>query len=440
MLSSSHRGRVSNAKWGKRMIFKKAQKVYREYPGTFWTLLGATFIDRLGGALMFPFFALYVTQKFGVGMTQVGILFAIFAVSNVIGSMLGGALTDKLGRRWMIIFGLVMSALSSVAMGLINDLTVFYLLAAAVGLLADMGDPARQAMVADLLPEEKRAEGYGMFRVAFNFAVAVGPMLGGMLAAYNFLYLFIADAIASSITAAIVYLALPETKPKTIEGQPEQSLLNTLSGYGVVFRDTAYMAFLIVSLLATVVYIQMNSTLSVYLRDVHGVTPQQFGYILSLNAAMVVLFQFWITRRISKYAPMLMMAAGTALVGIGFVMYGLVVTFLMFIVAMIIITIGEMIIVPVAQALAAKFAPENMRGRYMAMFGFSWTLPVAIGPLLAGLIMDNYNPNWVWYAAGILAAVAVVGYLWLYVWLDDKVELADAEPLAAPPVYDNVST
>ena len=108
------------------MVFKKAQNLYYQYPGTFWTLLGATFIDRLGGALLFPFFALYVTQKFGVGMTQVGIMFAIFAITNVMGSMLGGALTDKLGRRWMIIFGLVMSALSSLSMGLIDNLGLFY--------------------------------------------------------------------------------------------------------------------------------------------------------------------------------------------------------------------------------------------------------------------------------------------------------------------------
>jgi MFS family permease len=382
---------------------------------------------------LFPFFALYVTQKFGVGMTQVGIMFAIFAIASVAGSMLGGALTDKLGRRWMIIFGLIMSASSSVAMGLVNDLFLFYILAGVVGLLAETGGPARQAMVADLLPEEKRAEGYGMFRVAFNFAVAVGPMLGGLLAAYNFLYLFIADAIASSITAVIVYLALPETKPDASDDQPEQSFLKTLSGYGVVLRDSTYMAFLIVSLLATVVYIQMNSTLSVYLRDMHDVSPQGFGYILSLNAAMVVLFQFWITRRISKYAPMLMLALGTALVGVGFVMYGFVTTFVLFMLAMVIITIGEMVFVPVAQALAAKFAPENMRGRYMAMFGFSWTLPVAVGPLLAGLIMDNYDPNWVWYAAGIVATIAVMGYLWLHVWVGEhEAQKVDIESLAAP--------
>jgi MFS family permease len=118
-------------------------------------------------------------------------------------------------------------------------------------------------------------------------------------------------------------------------------------------------------------------------------------------------------------------------------MYGFVTTFLMFMVAMVIITIGEMIFVPVAQALAAKFAPEEMRGRYMAMFGFSWTLPVAVGPLLAGLIMDNYDPNWVWYAAGIVSMIAVVGYLWLHAWVDDsEVEQPDIESLATATAYE----
>ena len=159
-----------------------ARGIYRDYPRTFWTLIGATFIDRLGGALLFPFFALFVTDRFGVGMTEVGILFTIFAVASVAGSMIGGALTDRLGRRWMIIFGLVVSALSSLMMGIVTDMHLFFALAAVVGLLGDVGGPAQQAMIADLVEGEKRAEGYGIQRVAVNLAVAIGPAIGGLLA------------------------------------------------------------------------------------------------------------------------------------------------------------------------------------------------------------------------------------------------------------------
>jgi hypothetical protein len=95
-------------------------------------------------------------------------------------------------------------------------------------------------------------------------------------------------------------------------------------------------------------------------------------------------------------------------------MHGFVSTYLFFIMVMITITIGEMLVAPVGQALVANFAPEDMRGRYMAMFGFTWTIPFALGPLVAGLIMDNYNPNWIWYASGIVSMIAIVAYLFLH--------------------------
>ena len=150
----------------------------------------------------------------------------------------------------------------------------------------------------------------------------------------------------------------------------------------------------------------MNTTLSVYLRDVHGVPPQGFGYILSLNAAMVVLFQFYVTRRMQGQPPLRMMTVGTLLYALGFGLYGVVADFTSFLFAMVIITIGEMIVVPVSQAFVAQLAPEDMRGRYMAFFGFSWIIPGMVGPLLAGLVMDNADPRWLWYAAGLVGVAA----------------------------------
>ena len=154
----------------------KIERIYREYSPKYWTLILASFIDRLGGALIFPFFALYVTDRFDVGMVEVGKMFAIFAVSGMVGSVLGGALTDKFGRRAILLFGLVFSALGSVLMGLVDRLNLFFVLAAFVGVLGDIAGPAHQAMVADLVPEEdKRAEAYGVLRVVANLAVTIGP-------------------------------------------------------------------------------------------------------------------------------------------------------------------------------------------------------------------------------------------------------------------------
>ncbi|MEE8122410.1 MAG: MFS transporter, partial [Anaerolineales bacterium] len=129
---------------------------------------------------------------------------------------------------------------------------------------------------------------------------------------------------------------------------------------------------------------------------------------------MVVLFQFPITRVIEKLPPMRMMALGSALYAVGFAMYGFVSTYTLFLLAMGIITIGEMLVAPVGQALIARFAPEDMRGRYMAIAGFSYGIPYAVGPLFAGLILDNADPRLLWWAAGIVGMMAVSMFLWLH--------------------------
>jgi MFS family permease len=391
-------------------MLAKIRKMYHEYPHTFWMLIVAVFIDHVGGALIFPFLSLYITHKFGVGMTQVGQIFAIFAICGVFGNIVGGAMTDKFGRKTMLIFGLVVSALSALFMGIINNFTAFYFLTAIVGLFSNAGGPAQQAMVADLLPEKQRAEGFGVMRVVANLAVVIGPAIGGLLASVNYLYLFILDAVISTITALFVLGVLPETKPKVSEEHEKEAFSKTLSGYGLVLKDGLFMVYILISMLLTISYMQMNSTLPVFLRDVHNIPPRGFGYLLSLNAAMVVIFQFWITRRLKGYPPMLMMALGTLLVGIGLTIYGFTSLYAVFVLAMVILTIGEMVWAPVGQSLVARFAPEHMRGRYMALFGFTWIIPSAVGPLAAGIIMDNYNPNWVWYACGIISLVAALGF------------------------------
>jgi len=396
------------------MVVHRIQKIYSEYPRDFWVVIATLFIDRLGGALIFPFIALFITAKFEVGMTEVGQLFAVIAFTSVFGSMVGGAMTDKFGRKAMIIFGLVVSALSALILGFAGDLNVIYIAGMIVGLFGNIGGPAQQAIIADLLPEGKRVEGFGLLRIVANLAVTIGPAIGGILATHSYLWLFIIDAIASTITAIIVLFVIPETKPEAPTDKPSESILQTLGGYFKVARDGLFMAFILASILMILVYMQMNTTLPVYLRDVHGVPDQGYGYIISLNAGMVVLFQFWITRRIKRLPPMIVMALGTLFCAIGFSMYGFVSAYTLFMLAMVIITIGEMFVVPVGQALVANFAPEDMRGRYMAMYGFSWTIPMAFGPLAAGLIMDNYNPNWVWYACGTISMIPIAGYLFLH--------------------------
>ena len=398
-------------------MLSRFKETYKKFSKDFWLLMFASFIDMLGGSLIFPFFSLFMTRKFNVGMTEVGTMFLVWALtSGVIGNVLGGALADKFGRKTNMIFGLIASATSALLMMVIKDVVVFYIAIAIVGIFEDIAGPARQAMIADLVPEELRGDAYAMFRIVFNLSVTIGPAIGGFMANRSFEMLFFADVIISLLVAVFVFFFLPETRPVRtgpVEHK-EESFRETFKGYGQVLRDRLFISFLVVSILSTLMYFNMNSSLSVYLVNHRNITPEQFGYILSLNAGMVVLLQMLFTRMTAKWKPMLAIAFGNLLYVVGFTMYGFVGSYTLYLLAMVIITIGEMIYAPKEQTIVASFAPEHMRGRYMAIRNFSWIIPISIGPLGAGLIMDNLDPRLVWYTAGFIGMLAVIGFTYLH--------------------------
>jgi MFS family permease len=404
----------------------RLSEIYHEFPRKFWVVVGVMFIDRIGGTLLFPFFSLYITQKFQVGMTEAGVILGLFSIFGLVGQMIGGALTDKFGRRKLILFGLVFSALSTLTLGLVNNYATLIPLAMLIGILSDIAGPAHQAMMADILPEEKRQEGFGLMRVIANLSWIIGPTIGGFVAGRSFLALFIIDAVISCAVAVLFYFLISETKPEPHPGQKPASVFETFKGYAEVFKDKAYVAFVLVLVSMGLVYGQMYNSLSVYLRDVHQINTQGYGFLMSTSAITVILFQFWVSRRIKHSPPFLIMAFGAVFYVIGFGMFGFVSAFWMFMSAIVIITIGEMLVSPTMQTLTANFAPEVMRGRYMAVFGFAWMLPSAIGPGAAGLILDNFNPNLLWYIGAGLCTVSVLGFLFLHLRLGKQTRFAPA--------------
>jgi MFS family permease len=156
--------------------------------------------------------------------------------------------------------------------------------------------------------------------------------------------------------------------------------------------------------------------------------------MLAIAGLEVVLFQFWISRALKKYPPFLIMVFGTLFFVAGFTMIGFVSGILLFILSITLITIGEMITFPTNRAIAVNFAPEDMRGRYMAIYDLGWTIPATIGPATAGLILDHYNPNLLWYLGGLFCAVSAISFYALHIWLGGQKRFVPV------PVEQEVST
>ena len=269
------------------------------------------FIDKIGGTLAFPFFALYITGKFHVGMTEAGILLGLLSLAGIVGSVIGGALTDRLGRRKLILFGLVASALSALTFGSVNRFAWLFPVAASSDYFQKWaararGDDCRHP------PEGAAQEGFGILRVVGNMAWLVGPTVGGFVARSSFFALFVIDAAISCIVAVLFYLFMDGDQAGAARARHGRRRSSRRSAtIASCSRDKAFVAFLVAAVLMGMVYIQMYNSLSVYLRDNHGIQPQGYGFLLTSSAITVICFQFWTMRVIKRQPQFLMMALGT---------------------------------------------------------------------------------------------------------------------------------
>ena len=399
----------------------RIQNRYQEYPQPFWILMTGTFIDRLGTNLIIPFLAIYVAQRFGARVTQVGLIYTIFAVSSGVGNVLAGALADRFGRRFMLILGLTCAATARGALGIANDFTGLYVAAGFAGFFGAIGWPAQLAMTADLLGPQKRANGFGIQRVVINSTFALGPLVGGFFGPrIGYLPLFVLDALTSYFVALVIFSKLPETRPVNRAELASETFTQTLAGYGRVLQDKMFLAFILISILTVSAFMQMSTTLSVYLIRFQDMSEAFFGTLVMLNALMVVFLQIPITGWVSRVPLLGVMIAGNAFYLVGFGSYGLSPSAPLFILAIVLITLGEMLVIPTSQALTALLAPPNMRARYVATERFNWIIAQALAPLAAGAIMDRFDPRWVWYGCSIVCAISIVGFYGLHLHAKER--------------------
>lgn len=407
-------------------MIERVRSTILEYPRQFWVLFVSELINSAGAGLVFPFLSLYLSRHLNFSMTDVGMFFGLYAVISTFSQLAGGSLVDRIGRKPVMLFSMFGNAVAVLGFGLGGPLMsapgalrlgVIAVIITALGLTGAAFGPAVNAMVADLVESQKRSQAYGLLRVVQNLGIAIGPAVGGLIATHSsYLLLFAISAVASAIYGVMIALYIRETLPKRALGA-QTAVQPKGAGMGDVLRDRVFMLFTLLSMAVLLSYSQMTTTLPVYLNRGFAVSEQWFGLMMSLNAGMVVLFQFSVTRITSRYGRSVMMALGAVFYALGFGLFAggslwtLIGALPFFFLAQAVLTTGEMIIVPVSQAFAADIAPQDMRGRYMGVFGLAYTAGYGLGPMLGGLVMDQLGGQYIWYAAFASCMLLGLGFL-----------------------------
>ncbi|NLE77717.1 MAG: MFS transporter, partial [Chloroflexi bacterium] len=349
----------------------------------------------------------YLHTEMGIPLGTVGLILGVKSVAALPGQLIGGGLTDRLGRRTMMIFGLVALGLTNAGFAFGRSLPEFFLLAVLSGLMGTLYRPAAQAMVADLVEPERRAGAYGLFRIASNTGFTIGPALGGFLAEQSYLALFLLCSVANLVYAAIVFLGTPETKPQA----PAAKVQGQAQGFGHAFTNLPFMAFCLLLVPLGIHFSQMSTILPVYMKGWLGLTESDFGWVMTTNAATVITLQYAISRWTEGKPRLKMMALGMALyaVGVGSVVVGQGLPW--FIGSMFIMTLGETINMPISNVITADVAPPALRGRYMGLLNITWNTGMGIGPALGGFIVDAFGIQYVWPTVCAIGLAAAVGFL-----------------------------
>ncbi len=373
-------------------------------PRAYWYVWWGTLINRLGGFVV-PLLTIYVTTVRKESVAASGGVIAVFGAGNVLASLVGGQMSDRLGRRVTMLVSLFGGAAAMLGLGFARDLTEITIMVGVVGFLGELYRPAVLAFVSDVIPHSHRVQAFGLLYWAINLGFAFAAAIGGFVADLDFQILFIADALTMAIYGVIVALAVPETRPPIVP-RAKNSGPSTSP-----WRDRDFMIFVGINLLFVMLPMQLGSVLPAHMAW-QGFSSSTFGLVMSVNGLMIILVQPVMINWIARRDAQLVMVAAAVFYGVGLVAHGLAPIAIAHAGAVVIWSIGEILESSTRSTVVAAMAPSTARGRYQGLFVMTWGFGQMLGPKLGTRVWEHVSPFALWSGCAVLAAIVAVT-LWL---------------------------
>jgi predicted MFS family arabinose efflux permease len=364
-------------------------------------LLAVGFAETIAGSAVWPFLGIWALEHLGASQTELSVTFLFGAAAAVGAGWLGGHLSDYVGRRPVMLgstCSLVLAPLALIAVGhhVIAGLVAMTLF----GVGGAVFNAANYAMVADLLPPERREAGYASVRVASNLAVCFGPPLGGLLLLGNAWSRLALGSFALGVVALLVAVRfVPRRGIYAPAAAPERS------SFAVVRRDHAFLLFLGSSVLASMTYVSIDALLPISLATSHGIAPAVWGFLIIINAGLVTLVQLRLTRLVAGVPASVKLAVAMPLMGFPFVLLSLADSVAFVAVLMTVFVVGEMLWVPTSQSVVARLAPPDIRGAYMGVYGSTSQAAWALTPFAGLQVRHAFGDGTMW---AVVAAISIV--------------------------------
>lgn len=391
-------------------IWRIYREAYGGLPREVWLLALALFINR-SGAMVLAFLALYLTEDIGFGEAGAGRMMSVYGIGAIVGNYAGGRLTNWVGSVRLQILMLFLSAPTYLAIPMFES---WHGIAGAIFLMSLFSEavrPPNSTAIAQFTPLQLHPKAYALQRMAANLGISLGPAIGGYLADIDYVLIFVGDALSTLAGAAtLIYFFGLSRYSKTMTAEQKLAVeKNVTTNTRSPLLDGKFLVFLGLVLFASIVFFQFFGMYPLYVRDHFGMSKPGIGKLYAINTVLIVLFEMVLIDYIRDYDPMKIIAWGSFLSCLGFGIMPFDSSIWFCVVSMVVITVGEMMSMPICAAWVGQRSERGNRSMYMGWYTMTYSLAVVIAPTAGGAIYEQ-DKDLFWYLSITIAVVVLAGF------------------------------
>ena len=391
--------------------FNKYIDNFRGFSREIWILTLITFINR-AGTMVLPFLSKYLKEDLHFSYGQVGTIMVFFGAGSMVGSWLGGKLSDKIGFYKIMIFSLFVSGLMFFGLQFITSFEGLCIGMFSIMVVADMFRPAMFVSLGAYAKPENRTRSLTLVRLAINLGFAAGPALGGLIIMTNgYKGLFWADGGTCIVSILVFAILVKEKKKSKFIDKKDPDTVLTHS----VFKDKPFWVFLGSCMITGIIFFQLFNTIPLYHKEQFGLTELQTGLLLTLNGLMIFFLEMPIVNYIErkKISKLKVINLGCLLMSMSMFIMLINLWAGILIVMMLFMTFGEMLAFPFSNSFAFSRAKKGHEGRYMAIFTMSFSMAQILSAKVGFSIVAKYGYEANYLFMGILGIIGVLLGIWV---------------------------
>lgn len=375
-------------------------------PRLTWLLCAAAFLNRCG-SMVVPFLGPYLKTHFGLSAADAGLVVGLYGVGAILGSWLGGALTDRIGPVRLQVGALAASATWMLLMTQCATLATLVPAVFVLGLLNDAFRPGSNTAVAQSAPPHLRRKALSLNRFALNLGWACGPTIGGYLVELDFVWMFVADGATCALAAFWLSQVLRQWAPVAGAAAREEATAAAAPAAASPWRDGHFVRLMIANTFVLLAFMQYFATGTRVFVD-QGWGEAAVGWFLAVNPILITLFEMPVVHALRARKALPMIAVGALVIGLGYLCFLLPWGALAIVLGMAVVAGGELLQMPMLGAHVNDVAPDRARGAYNGAYGVNFTFALVFAPVLGGLVYDRLGADALWWSCAGMGALGAL--------------------------------